>query len=50
MLSLFQFNVDKLLHSFSSSSAFSDGQFCLSNEHCHLVELLQVAKLPHDSA
>jgi hypothetical protein len=28
----------------SSSYAFSDGQPCLSNVHCHLVELLQVAK------
>jgi hypothetical protein len=28
----------------SSSSRFSDGQTCLNNEYCHLVELLQVTK------
>jgi hypothetical protein len=29
---------------YSSSSVFSDGQTCLCNVHCHLVELLQVTK------
>jgi hypothetical protein len=33
-----------LSHEATSSSAFSNGQSCLSNVHCRLVELLQVAK------
>jgi hypothetical protein len=33
-----------VLRRLTSSSAFSDGQFYLNDEHCRLLELLQVAK------